>query len=520
LKTSRLRSLLALLALPVSLLLAQEPVALASPAALGTPEQAAGNEGPSLGLEDAIRLALSESHLVRIESFGIPIARANLTLAWGTFDPRLTGSYSSGLDRTPLTPFASGGALRSFSLSDTDSLSAGLEGSTPWGMSYRLGGTGLRTNAASNAGTTPGATGWAGLTLTQPLLRDFGLSQGLADLRIARTDLRISEWEFRQSLTNLVNQVIAAYTDVLRAEAYLQSTRRIMQMSHQLRLDNDRRRAVGSMSDYDVLSAEARTANREDSVISAEASVQTARNNLLALISRDRSPALLKRPLRLSPVPAWAPTPDDIAADLAFALENRPDYQKAKLDAKRGGIAASRALSQALPKVDLVMSHGYNGYGSDAPGLRSDLRDKQYRSSAVGLNVSVPLTFATERGRYRGAKLRKAQAEAYVEKLEQDILIEIGNAAVYLESARRRVDHSRHTRELNEQALVAEQKLLRAGSGSTFNVLYQQELLGYAEVAEAQAIADLVRANADYDRATGRTLQAHRITPADSLRLR
>lgn len=518
-KTRRLLPLLALLALPASLLLAQEPAAPAAPAPRAA-DQAAESEGPALGLEDAIRLALSESHLVRIQSFGIPIARANLTLAWGAFDPHLTGSYSSGFDRTPLTPFTNGGALRPFSVNDSDSLSAGLEGDTPWGMSYRLGGSGLRTNAGSNAGTTPGATGFAGLTLTQPLLRDLGLPQGLADLRIARNDLRISEWEFRQSLTSLVNQVIAAYTDVLRAEAYLKSSRRVMEMAHQLRLENDRRRAVGSMSDYDVLSAEARTANREDAVISAEASLQTARNALLTLISRDRSPALLKRPLRLSPVPAWAPTPDDPAADLAFALSNRPDYQKAKLDAKRGGIEAARALSQALPKVDLVMSHGYNGYGSDAPGLRSDLRDKQYRSSAIGLNVSIPLSFATERGRYRGAKLRKEQAEAYVEKFEQDIMIEIGNAAVYLDSARRRVEHTRHTRELNEQALVAEQKLLRAGTGSTFNVLYQQELLGYAEVAEAQAVADLVRAGAEYDRATGRTLQSHRISPTDSLRLR
>jgi outer membrane protein TolC len=59
--------------------------------------------------------------------------------------------------------------------------------------------------------------------------------------------------------------------------------------------------------------------------------------------------------------------------------------------------------------------------------------------------------------------------------------------------------------------LEAELKRLRAGTGSTFDVLYQQEQLSYAEINEAAAQSDHIKALAEYDRQLGRTLATHHI---------
>jgi outer membrane protein TolC len=54
-------------------------------------------------------------------------------------------------------------------------------------------------------------------------------------------------------------------------------------------------------------------------------------------------------------------------------------------------------------------------------------------------------------------------------------------------------------------------KRLRAGTGSTFNVLYQQDQFSGAEIAAAQAEADHRKALAEYDRQIGHTLETYRI---------
>jgi outer membrane protein TolC len=141
--------------------------------------------------------------------------------------------------------------------------------------------------------------------------------------------------------------------------------------------------------------------------------------------------------------------------------------------------------------------------------------DRDNRYSTAGVEVSVPLTFAQGRGKARAARLQRFQAEAVLKRMEEDIALSIAAAAGQIETTRTRVVATHTAREINQQLLDAELKRLRAGTGSTFSVLYQQDLLSQADGEYSQALADQRRAVAVYDREIGTTLARYHITLTD-----
>ena len=112
----------------------------------------------------------------------------------------------------------------------------------------------------------------------------------------------------------------------------------------------------------------------------------------------------------------------------------------------------------------------------------------------------MPLTFATERGRNRSARLAQQQAELGLAGIEQDIVIDIGNAASQIDTAKKRVAATDESYQLAVQNLDAELKKLRADTGNTFFVLTQQEVLANTKISADRAQTDLQRAPAEYDR--------------------
>jgi outer membrane protein TolC len=464
-----------------------------------------------LSLDAAIRLALEKNFVIKVDAFGPAIARAGVTEAYGRYDPLLKGSRQESRSENPQLADSLTGLRPSADVTKTYDTTLAIEGFLPLGTSYQIGGSTTNQPSTSNNYTSTYTT-FAGVTATQPLLRDFGLNPGLYQIRLARTNLAISEWDYRLSVTNVITQVIYAYSDLHLAQAYLKSATRSRDMTVQLYNENEGRRKRGAMSEYDVLSARARVANREETLLEAERGVHVAQNALKQLVSDGHNPAFFNWHLAIEPLPAASTETIDPAKGFREALAQRPDYRSACLGVRKNDLDRRYLRNQLLPRVDLNGSYGYNGIGADAAHSRTDVRNQDYAAYSTGVSVSVPLTSATERGRARAASLRLRQSEADLQRLEQDILIEVSNAAQQVESTRKRVVTTRTARDLNDEMLQAEMKRLRAGTGSTFNVLYQQDQFSYAEIAAAQAEADHRKALAEYDRQTGHTLDALHIT--------
>jgi len=474
--------------------------------ALAEPTPADNAGGDKITLSDAIQRALAKNYSIKVSGYDAAIAAAGVTQALGKFDPVLNGNFNYSSNVSPGYTDPNTGAISPPVTINTDTYGASLDGLMPWGMTYQLGGTTSNTRGTFNAYANNYST-FAGITGTQPLLRNFGFGSTLASIRIAQANRGINQWLFRQMVMDTITNVIFAYNDLNFAYANRRSAIRSRDLAAGLLAENEKRFKVGSMSEYDVTSARSRVASREDSIFQAEHQVNVAENALKQLIMDTKTPGLLSQRITIEPPPPAPIVVVDPAADFHIALEKRPDYQEARLGLKRDTINARLQRNQLLPRVDLVGSYGYNGSDASFKASRQQVQDQDYRNYSWGVVVSVPLTFTTERGRYRAARLQKQQSESPLDPVEQGIVVLLGNAADQIESAQKRVQANRKARELAQATLDAEVKRLRAGQSSTFFVSQQQEILIGAEISEAFAQADYQKALADYDRQLGVTLE-------------
>lgn len=457
-----------------------------------------------LTLDDAIRFALEKNPQIKVDAFNRSIARADLLTQRGRFDPALAFRRSYAEDGAP----ASQNPLVA-QLIKTDDYSLALEGTTPWGMNYSLGGSANNQRHPLTGYTDSYAT-FGGITVTQPLLRGFGFGPNLVGVRIAKADRGIADWLFRQTVIDTVTQVAIAYSDVAYAQQQLRIAQRSRELAAGLLAENEKRFSVGSMSESDVTQARARTATRDEAILYSEQALRDAVNYLRQLMG-ETSFAIEPENLIVNP----PDIPDDLvirpAEDLQKAYDDRPDFQAAKLGIVKRRATHASERSQLLPQVDFVGSYGYSGLDRDFAVSRRMVADNDNRSYSAGVVVRVPLTFAEGRGRARSARLRLHQAEADLQLLEQEIAASIARAAGQIETTRRRVAANRAAHDLAREALDAELKKLRAGTSNTFFVLQQQEEVSRAENNLYRALADQRRAVAAYDRELGRTLVARNI---------
>jgi outer membrane protein TolC len=454
-----------------------------------------------LTIDEAIRLALQKNQALKVSAFTPDIARANVLTEYGRFDPALTfqRDYREGevpVTSTPLTT----------SLTQTDNYSVSVTGLAPWGLTYSLGASAKNQRGTANQFTDNYVT-FGGISITQPLLRDFGFDATLVGLRIAKTDRRIADWQYRRAIIDTITNVVIVYNSVLQARENVRIAQLSRGLSAQLVEQNEKRNALGQISDADVLQARARLASRDETVLIAQRSAADLENQLRQLVGETTFP-LHAPEMELEPLTPAPPLTVDAPTDLKRAFELRPDYQAARLGVTRREIQSKFAQNQLLPSVDFVGSYGYNGVDRDFGTARAQVRARDARAYSAGVVVSIPFTFAEGRGRARAAKLSLRQSEADLVRLGQDIAVSLAAASAQIETTRQRVAATRNALDLSQRSLDAEQKKFTAGTSTTFLVLQAQEILAQAQSSYVRALADERRARASYDREVGATLQS------------
>lgn len=478
-------------------------IASAGLAALGATAQ------ETITLEDAIQQALAKNYTIRVESFGPRIAAAQLLQAQGLFDPTFRASYTRSEDGAsqPTDPFSN--TRPPASIIQLDDYQASLGGRTAWGSTYAFTGA-VQNQRGTFNNFTDQFYSFGGVRVTQPLLRGFGFGPSLVEVRVARANRAISEWQYRGAVIDTITNVIRLYNDLWFAQENLKTARRSRDLAEQLLNENEKRVKIGSMAPADVTVARTRVASAQEDIEIAERGLLDAQNFFRQLLTDSVRPQLDVSLTIATPATPEVPVIDRLG-DLQRAFDLRPDYQQAKALVSAAKAQSSAARSGLLPQVDFVGSYGYNGSGDTFREAVRDARARETESWSAGAVLSLPIPLREGRGRHTAAKFNLQRAETELQRVEQDIVVRVGNAAGRIESAARRVEIARLGRRLADESLVAEQKRLQVGQSSTFTVLQFQEVLARAEISEYRAIADYNQALAEYNRQIGTTLDVHAV---------
>ena len=142
----------------------------------------------------------------------------------------------------------------------------------------------------------------------------------------------------------------------------------------------------------------------------------------------------------------------------------------------------------------------------------SQIFRRNYPDYGIGFQLNIPLRNRIARADVARDELMVRQSEVRLKEVENQIRVEVENALVTLRRARASYDAAVQTRQLQEEALDAEQQRLAVGQSTSFFVIQYQRDLAQARSTEVIALGDYAKARAALDRALGRTLDANNIS--------
>ena len=132
------------------------------------------------------------------------------------------------------------------------------------------------------------------------------------------------------------------------------------------------------------------------------------------------------------------------------------------------------------------------------------------------LSLSIPIRNRVAQADNARALLAERQDQARLQQVINGVAVDVQTAQITLQEDRTAVVAAQKTRALQEQTLDAEQKKLQLGASTIFLVVTDQQALSAAAAAEVRAQVNLVEALVNFERAMGRTLEAHQISIANA----
>lgn len=481
-----------------------------------------------LTLDQAVRLAVENNFDLRVEALNPQIAMDQLGIARASFDPSFYSNveYEDTARRQNVMQFVSTGENPNLLRWDQQSLrvESGIGGSTPWGMQYRFGvNVDIYDNSTNRQAPTlneplgPGGSfgplyspeyeTFAGVTLTQPLLRGGGTESALAETRIALLEASASELVRRIAITNKLVEVVNAFYDLSFGEENLTVKAEAIELAEQFLAEAKRKLDVGRSSEIDVARAEVKKSEAQEEYILAKDFRRDRQIALMRLIVPGWDANSQYEDYRALAAfhPVIAPT--NLQKETEDGLSLRPDVRLAELRRDQEDVRHVYARNRSLPTLDLQMRYGLNGYGGTVEDSFDTAREGGEPTWAVGVVFSVPLGNREGRSEMRMAKRRAQQAQLEIEKVRTDVSLQILNAVRRIETFQQRLETAIKSRELAEKALEAENRRFENGLSASIDVLDLQTQLSSARTRELAAQVDLAKAEAELWLANGEMLE-------------
>ena len=479
-------------------------------------------------LPEVLQMALQNNFDIQFARLSPEIARYNLLGSYGVYDPVFGFGYTYSYSSEP-GGFTDEGIPIPSSENSSDrwgNEGGMLSGYLPTGLRYN-GGVGVNrqeftgidfetlvNNGVTNRVEVPFVnetfTGGAGISLTQPLLRDFWIDQPRATIKMNKKRLKISEWQLRAQLMTTISQVENAYLDLIRARENIKVQRAALDYNNQLLRENKKRVEVGALAPLDEKQAEAEVARGVAALLQTEQTYAVALNNLKTLITQD-FPSIANVVFDPIETLVAVPSSTELAESWKRGLTMRPEIQQLKLDLEARDIQLKYLKNQIWPALDLVGTYGQSSRNTSYSRALEDLYHDENPRYSYGVVLSIPIGNRSARNTYKAQKVSNAQALIDYKALEQDIMVSIDNAIKLLQSQYQQVEATRQARLFAQDALAAEQKKYENGKSTSFQVLLFQRDLTRTRFEELAALAEYNKALAGLSAAEGGTLTRHSI---------
>jgi outer membrane protein TolC len=494
-------------------------------------------------LKEAIYIALRNNPQVKAVELNPVSAMESVRQSNGVFDPLLSSQIDVNKSSVPTSSILQTGGGAAFTQKFYD-----------WNfgitkvLSTTNGTVGLifdNERALSNsffASINPTYTPTIAMSLSQPLLQNFGWKFATINVRIAESGQKQAQWQYEQSLMDFVQRVAADYWNVVLAEENLAVTRAALKFNQDLVRQNRISVKVGTLAPLDLQEAQSAAATAEANVFTAEANLKTARSQLRQDIMYNPQGTFLPADIE----PANRPNPTEVINTneehaLELAVEYLPSLA-AMREAIRGALLQVKYQeNQTLPQLNLGAQFGVtatagsticqplffkiSGVTSNcvapgpAPGIElpfggqySTALNRMWNFSfynyAAVLSFQMPLDNASAKAALAQARVLYAQQRMQYRSALSQAVVGVQNAIANVIADQRRVQATEEANFYAKQALHDEEVRFRVGMATTHDLLQFQQQQVAAEGNQVQAAIDLENAKLNLKHAEGTLLQA------------
>ncbi len=450
------------------------------------------------------------------------------------YDPTISGQINWAHQTTPeYNPLITGASNWLVSSNFTGNVGYSQGFSTGAQLGVAFDNTQITSNAARYT-YNPILSSSLGFTITQPLLRGFGIGLNRRFIRIAKNDQRIADLVFRQQVIDTVAGIARLYTDLVSLNEDVKVKREALRLAQRLYEDNQHKVEQGQQAPIEVTRAQAQVASDQQALISAQGLVQQQELIVKTALTRGglanpaiRTAHIIATDTITVPETESVRPVDDLIAE---AVQDRPDLAQAGIQVENSQISLKGSLNALRPELDVVAIVQNGGLSGDVnaaalaltpgaalyPGGYGTALGQIFRNNfptySVGVQLTLPLRNRVAQADAVRDELQVRQTQVRRQQFEDQVRLEVADAYVAMQQARAAYEAAIQSRILQEQSVKVEQETFDVGLATNYQVIQYQTYLAQARSTEVAAKGAYVKAMIALDRATARTLEVNDVS--------
>jgi outer membrane protein TolC len=442
-----------------------------------------------LTIDEVVHMALTNNLDILITRINPVIDQFTVNGLHGAYDPSLSMSASHAYDSIPGGVFAENGTIYGSTVEEINSYTPTLSGQLPTGLGYSFSGPVSRQYVTQFGDSLTDYNSGPGVTLSQPLLKNFWIDNARYQIKLGQKNLRIDQLALRLQIMTVINNIKAAYYNLIFARENVGVEQAAVDLARETTREDERRVQVGALAPLDEKQAESQAATAESDLLTARTTLAVQENTLKSLLALH-----IGEWTGVTPVPSEKllaiPENPDVQECWRIGLQKRPDLLQAKAAVEKQHITIKYNFNQLFPEIDLLGSYGRNATALTFGENLNSVREGSNPYYSYGVSLTVPLGNTSARNNYKSAKASLEQQLLQLKKVEVTVVMAIDNDVKTVKTDLLKVSSTRKAREYAGEALQAEQVKLDHGQSTSFIVLQLQNNLTAARSAEIRALAD------------------------------
>jgi outer membrane protein TolC len=457
----------------------------------------AEESGMKLSLKEAVKAALERNLDLKAELYNPAQAESDLKKSRAIYEPHLTLD-TSYQDSNQYSPSLNSGASQS-----TFILTPGAYKLLPSGGTLTLNYQNQKQNGTIIV--PPFESSWSsslGLSLNQPLLKNFGRETTELNIRVSEISKVTSINHLKSRILAVVAQVRAEYFNLVSFREDFDSRKNSLELAKKVLSETEARVNAGVLPAMEILNARFGVSSREKELIDSEKTLHDQVDLLSGLLQIKNADNIVT-----TDKPQTSAIEINEADALKKAISFRPELDELKGQLATTDIQTAVAKNQTLPSLNLQSSLALtglaNGYGRDTERLGS----LNYPVWSVGLQLDYPIGNESARNDYIKSRLKSEQTTVQIESLKSSIEIEVRNAIRAVKSNFKQLDVAETARLYAEERVKAYMKKGEVGLATTKDILDVENDLVTAKSNQIKANAGYATALNQLWKSTGELLE-------------